>query len=204
MSLSYRLARPLVRPLVGTGITPNHLTTLRLVTGLVTCALLVAGDRQWTWWAGWAWLLTVFLDAADGELARIGNMATPAGHDYDYAVDNAVNSAFFLAAGIGLRNAALGNWAIGLGIVAGLSVLLSSLWSEAIERRQNFAKKAYDGALGFDLEELLYLMAPLAWLDWLLPVVIGAAIGGSVMMTLTGWRLWRLSCRSHPRRDQPR
>jgi hypothetical protein len=36
-------------------------------------------------------------------------------------------------------------------------------------------------------------MAPLAWLDWLQPIVIGAAIGGSIMMILTGWRLWRLS-----------
>jgi phosphatidylglycerophosphate synthase len=132
MSLSYRLARPLVRPLVGTGITPNHLTTLRLATGLAACALLMVGNRQLTWWAGWAWLLTVFLDAADGELARIGNMASPAGHAYDYAADNVVNSAFFLAAGVGLRDSTLGNWAIGLGIVASVSVFLSSFWSEPI------------------------------------------------------------------------
>ena len=193
MSLSYRLARPLVRPLVGTGITPNHLTTLRLLTGLVACALLMVGDPQLTWWAGWAWLLTVFLDAADGELARVGNMSTPGGHVYDYTVDNVVNSAFFLAAGIGLRGSSLGTWAIVLGAVAGVSVLLSSFWSEAIERRLGTGEKAYSGALGFDLEELLYLMAPLAWLGWLLPIVIGAAIGGSVMMIVTGWRLWRLS-----------
>ena len=193
MTISYRLARPLVRPLVGTGITPNHLTTLRLLCGLVACGLLMVGDPDYTWWAGWAWLLTVFLDAADGELARIGNMATPGGHVYDYTVDNVVNSAFFLAAGIGLRDSSLGNWAIVLGVVAGVSILLASFWSEAIERRLGTGEKAYTGAMGFDLEELLYLMAPLAWLGWLLPVVVGAAIGGGGMMLVTGWRLWRLS-----------
>ncbi len=187
-----RLARPLVRPLIGTGVTPNHLTALRLATGLAACALLMPGDPQWTWWAGWAWLLTVFLDCADGELARIGNMATPGGHSFDYAVDNVVNSGFFLAAGIGLRGSVLGQWTIALGVLAGVSVFLSSIWSEAIERRQDTGKKAYTGALGFDLEELLYLLAPLAWLGWLLPTLVGACIGGGSMMILTGWRLWRL------------
>ncbi len=37
-SWTHRLARRLVRPLVGTWITPNHLTTLRLVTALGACA----------------------------------------------------------------------------------------------------------------------------------------------------------------------
>ena len=188
-----RLARPLVRPLIGTGVTPNHLTALRLATGLAACALLMPGDPRWTWWAGWAWLLTVFLDCADGELARIGNMASPAGHTFDYAVDNVVNSAFFLAAGIGLRKSALGGWAIALGVLASGSIFLGSVWSEAIERRQNTGEKAYNGALGFDLEELLYLLAPLAWLDWLLPTLVGACVGGGFMMVLTGWRLRRLT-----------
>ena len=199
MTLSYRLARPLVRPLVGTGVTPNHLTTLRLAMGLVACAMLMAGDAQWTWWAGWAWLLAVFLDCADGELARLGNMATEAGRAYDYAVDNVVNSAIFLAMGIGLRGSWLGCWAIVLGAVAGVGVFLSSIWAEAIERRRNDGKKAYAGAMGFDLEELLYLLAPLAWLDWLLPVLIGASIVASAMMILTGRRLNRLIRRArHP------
>jgi len=190
MSLSCLLARPLVRPLVGTGITPNHLTTLRLACGFATFALLMVGAPQYTWWAGWLWLLTVFLDTADGELARVGNMATAAGHRYDTRVDFVVNSTFFLAAGMGLRNSMLGNWAIALGIVASASILLASMWSAAIERRGHYRKKAYHGAFGLDLEELLYVLAPMAWLDWLLPVVVGAAICASVLMIVTGWRRW--------------
>ena len=153
---------------------------------------MMPGDPHWTWWAGWAWLLTVFLDCADGELARLGKMSSPIGHAFDYAVDNVVNSAFFFGAGIGLRNSTFGGWAIALGVFAGVSVFLSSIWSEAIERRQESGKKAYTGAFGFDLEELLYLLAPLAWLDWLLPTLVGACLGGGFMMVLTGCRLWRL------------
>ena len=48
-SWSHRLARILVRPLVSTGITPNHLTTLRLATGLLACAALLPADGAWVW-----------------------------------------------------------------------------------------------------------------------------------------------------------
>jgi phosphatidylglycerophosphate synthase len=189
ISWSSRLARPLVRPLVGTGITPNHLTTLRLLVGLGTFLLLAQGDATSTWWAGWTWLLTVFLDYADGELARVGNMASPAGHAYDYAVDVTVNSLFFLGVGIGLRHSSLGWWSVALGVLASVSILLASLWSEAIAQRQGEGSKAYTGRFGFNFDDLLYLLAPLAWLDWLRPTLFAAACSGLCLMLLTRWRL---------------
>ena len=194
-SWTHRLARPLVRPLVGTGVTPNHITTARLVTGLMACCALVPGDPIWTWWAGWMWLLSAFLDRADGELARVGNMASPEGEAWDYQVDLIVNPAFFAAIGIGLRHSVLGAAAIPLGLVAGGSVFLVAYWGKALERRQGPGVKAYSGAFGFDLDDLLYLFAPLAWLDWLAPILVGAAIGGTLMALLTAFRLYRLVVR---------
>jgi phosphatidylglycerophosphate synthase len=186
------LARPLVRPLIGTGVTPNHITTARLITGLAAAAALVPGTPDWTWWGGWLWLLSAFLDRADGELARIGNMATPEGRAWDCLVDNIVNPVFFVAIGIGLRHSVLGDWAIPLGLVAGVALFFCGYWSEALEQRMHLSVKAYSGAFGFDIDDLLYLFAPLAWLDWLAPILVGAAIGASGMMILTGWRLRRL------------
>ena len=66
-SWTHRLARPLVRPLVGTRVTPNHLTTLRLLTGLGACAALAVGDRGLEIWGGWLWLASALRDRADGE-----------------------------------------------------------------------------------------------------------------------------------------
>jgi phosphatidylglycerophosphate synthase len=189
------MARPLVRPLVGTGVTPNHITTARLVTGLLSAAMLLPGTPSWTWWGGWMWLLSAFLDRCDGELARIGNMATPEGRAWDCLVDNIVNPVFFVAIGIGLRHSWLGDWAMPLGLLSGLSLFLCGYWSEALEQRQNLAVKAYEGAFGFDIDDLLYLFAPLAWLDWLGPILVGAAIGATAMAILTGWRLRRLIAR---------
>ena len=191
-SWTHRLARPLVRPLVGTGITPNHLTTLRLVTGALSCTALMVGDTYWNWWGGSLWLVSAFLDRADGELARIGNMSTPGGHIYDYIVDNAVNSLFFVAIGVGLRQSALGYYAIALGLLSGFSIYMSGYLSEALERRQGTGAKAYSGAFGFDFDDLLYVLGPMAWLGWLLPILVGASVGATMMMLLTAWRLRRL------------
>lgn len=190
-SWSHRLARVLVRPLLGTGITPNHLTTMRLATGLMACAALLPIDGTWLWWAGWLWLASALLDRADGELARIGAMSTPSGHRYDYRVDNIVNSGFFIALGAGLRASELGGVAIALGIWTGAALYICGAWSEALERLDGPGSKAYAGAFGFDPDDLLYLLAPIVWLGWRAALVVVASIGATVMMLLTGWRLRR-------------
>ena len=97
---SHAAARTLVQPLVGTWVRPNHLTLLRLVSGVLACLLLGAGGARAELWSGILWLLSAFLDRADGELARIGKMQSKGGHLFDYYTDVVFNSAFFLAAGI--------------------------------------------------------------------------------------------------------
>jgi archaetidylinositol phosphate synthase len=188
-SWTHRLARILVRPLVDTGITPNHLTTLRLVTGVLACGALLPGEPSWDWWAGWLWLASAFLDRADGELARIGGLSSPGGHLYDYLVDNAVNAGFFIALGFGLSRGPLGETAIALGLCTGAALFLCGIWSEALEGYEAPGTKAYSGAFGFDPDDLLYLLAPILWLGWSVPLLAAACCGASVMMLLTGWRL---------------
>jgi phosphatidylglycerophosphate synthase len=191
-SWSHLLARQLVRPLLRTPVRPNHLTTARLLTGLAACACFALGSRAGLWWGGAIWLLSALLDRADGELARIGNMMSETGHRYDYMSDVLVNTAFFVAAGLGLRDSWLGEWSFSLGLVAAAALLLSMWWSELLERRSPPGTHAYEGRWGFDPDDALYLLAPLAWLGWLAPVLIGAAVVTPVVAAVTGVRLLRL------------
>lgn len=192
-SWTHIIARVCVRPLVNTSVTPNHITTLRTITGLIACAAFAVGDYSWDVWGGVVWVISAFLDRADGELARISGKTSRWGHLYDYYSDVAINALFFLAIGIGLRDGSLGAWSIVLGAVSALSIALGSIWSEWLEQREGSGKKAYEGVAGFDFDDVLYLFGPVAWLGWLFPLLIGASIGGPAMAILTWWRLSRLA-----------
>jgi archaetidylinositol phosphate synthase len=189
---THRLARPLVRALLHTSIRPNHLTTLRLATGIAACVCFSLGTREDLWWGGGLWVLSAFLDRVDGELARLGNMTSPGGHHYDYVADVAVNTLVFVAMGIGLRDSWLSYWSIPLGGIGGASMLVCGLFCKKLELRSPTGAKAYSGRWGFDPDDALYLLGPLAWLDWLPLVLIGTAVGASAMMFVTGVRLHRV------------
>ena len=153
-SWSHLIARALVRPLVGGPVTPNHLTTARLVTGVGACAAFAVGTYDWDVAAGVIWVISALLDRADGELARLGGTSSKWGHAYDYYTDVAVNALFFLAIGIGLRHhGTLGGWTIVMGAVACATVAAASIWSEMLELRRADGVKAYEGFGGFDFDD---------------------------------------------------
>ncbi|BAY47048.1 hypothetical protein SAMD00079811_46640 [Scytonema sp. HK-05] len=191
-SWTHRLARPLIRSLIGTPVTPNHLTTLRVITGLLACAALAVGDRSWEIWGGVIWVLSAFLDRADGELARISNQTSSWGHTYDYWSDVSINSLFFAAIGIGLRGSVLGWWAIAMGLVSGTAIAATSILAEEIELRDGSGKKAFSGVGEFDADDVFYFFGPVAWLGWLLPLLVGTTIVGTAVALFTWWRLLRM------------
>jgi phosphatidylglycerophosphate synthase len=181
--------------MIGTAIRPNHLTTLRLLSGLAACACFALGSREGMIWGGALWLISAFLDRADGELARLGKMMSPGGHTYDYYADTLVNALFFAAIGVGLRHGWLGSWSVPLGLIAAVSMMLAGILSEQLERRSPPNTRAISGRLGFDPDDALYLMGPLAWLGWLSPVLIGAAVCATIIMANIALRLWQITPR---------
>jgi phosphatidylglycerophosphate synthase len=188
-SWTHKLTRVMVRPLVNTAVTPNHLTTARLITGIAACGAFAFGTDDGDLWGGVLWIVSCLLDRADGELARLSKRMSPGGHHYDYVCDVAVNGLVFLAIGLGLRNGALGAWAPALGILAGVSVVVASVLAERLEKTEDTGQKAYSGVAGFDFDDLLYLFAPVAWLGWFIYILIGAAAVAPVLAILTAWRL---------------
>jgi archaetidylinositol phosphate synthase len=199
---THAAARVVVRPLIGTGVTPNHLTTLRLLSGLAACACLasvpyVHGHPHLLFWGGLLWVVSAFLDRADGELARIGDMMSPGGHRYDYLVDNGINCLFFLSIGIGLTDAhlfghRLGEWAIGLGVLTSIAMFGCNWMAERYENQVGGGERIIAGAWGFHVDDALYLLGPAAWFGLLVPILIGAAIGTSIMAVVILAKLLRL------------
>jgi phosphatidylglycerophosphate synthase len=190
-SWSHRLARICVRPLLGTAVTPNHVTTVRLLTGLAACLAVALGTPAGDLWGGILWVLSAFLDRADGELARIGGKTSSWGHAYDFVCDTLVTPLFFLTGGIGLVGT-FGWPAVACGAIAGAAILTSNIVSELAEQRMGPGRRIHEGGGGFDLDDLLYLLGPAAALSWLGPFIAGAAIGAPVMLVVTWLKARRL------------
>ncbi|MGH6609544.1 MAG: CDP-alcohol phosphatidyltransferase family protein [Burkholderiaceae bacterium] len=179
----HRAARWSVRPLVGTWVKPNHITTVRLLSGIAAAAMFAVGDRQWDIWAGVVFVVSAFLDRADGELARLSGQTSEWGHTYDVASDMTVTVITFIAIGIGLRTSALGYWAIVMGVVTGITI--AAIYQLAFVIERSSAAKAFAGAGGFDPDDALFVIGPIAWLGALKALLIAAVIGAPLFLLFT-------------------
>ncbi len=160
-----RLAGLVVRPLAGTPIHPNHLTVLSIALGLAAAGLFAFGDSPA--WAATLFMLAVFTDHTDGELARLTGKTSRFGHHFDYVAGAANYTALFIGLGIGLDGSWLAGWALVLGICAGLSNPLVMVVRLVHERRHGDAAVAHPYFGGFEIEDFIYLIGPITWLGGL-------------------------------------
>ncbi len=189
-SWTHKIARVCILPLVNTPVTPNHLTVLRLITGLVACSALAIGSYEGNLWGGIFWLISAFLDRADGELARVSGKTSEWGHKFDYFCDVTVTALFFVGIGIGLRESSLGVWSIVMGFSAAAGVVAAEILAEIIDQSQkDTGEKAYPGFAGFDFDDVLYLFAPVVWLNLHFLFLIGASVGAPVFALVTWYKL---------------
>lgn len=181
----HKAARVAVRPLVDTAVAPNHLTTLRLATGFAAAVAFAMGTRRWDVAAGIIFVLSAFLDRADGELARLSGKTSKLGHQYDLASDVASNVTAFAGIGVGLAHGPLGSAALAMGIVAAVAVG-AIFW--LVTLMDGGTGEAFPGAGGFDPDDALFILGPAAWLNLLEPLLYAAAIGAPLFLVFALWR----------------
>ena len=174
-----RLARRLVAPLIDSRVTPNHLTTLRLLVGLAAAAAFIPGTYAWSNLAALLLIVSNFLDHTDGELARMSGKTSRFGHIYDLASDAVVTISLFIAIGIGVSarpGVEMGLPPAILGVVAGTAVALIFYLRMRIEELLGKSATRQASLGGFETEDVLYLF-PLATLsNALVPTLLAAAI----------------------------
>ena len=183
-------ARWFIKPLVKTSVTPNHITTVRLITAVLAAGAFAMGKPFWNFYGGLIFILSAFIDRADGELARVSGRTSPEGHAYDLLCDALANTLAFIGIGIGLRHGPLGSWTILLGLIAGAAIggifwLIAKIETAKKDGTPVFASKA-----GFDPDDGLFLLGPIAWAGAkaLAPLLIAAAIGAPLFAIWTAYR----------------
>lgn len=186
----HRIARVGVRPLVGTRVTPNHLTTARLACGLAAAAAFAAGTHGWTLAGAAIFILAMLLDRADGELARMSGATSPRGHLYDLLADGLSNSAAFIGIGIGLSQAGglFGPIALPLGIVAGLATAFAEILVIRMDALGIQPTQELGGVRGFDPDDAMVIVpvAVAVGLDG--PLLVAAAVGGPGVLAFFTWK----------------
>ena len=168
---THKGVRRIVRPLVATPVTPNHITGLRLLSGLAAAAAVALGTETGFQVGAVLFVISFLLDRADGEFARLGQKSSPGGHVFDLWSDAISNTAIFIGLGIGLRGSGLGGWEIAMGCAAGLSVA-GIFWMvfriEATDGPRGAELRSYGG---FDADDAI-IVVPIAvllgWADGLL------------------------------------
>ncbi len=184
-----RLARRLVAPLKDTRVTPNHLTTLRLVVGLSAAAAFLPGTYGWSNVGGCLLVLSNFLDHADGELARMSGKGSRLGHFYDLASDALITVLLFAAMGVGVgASAEVSDRVFGLspaltGAIAGIAVAWIFLLRMRMEEMAGKASTRQANVGGFETEDILYLL-PLVTLCNVVPGFLEVASVGAPLFAI--------------------
>jgi archaetidylinositol phosphate synthase len=189
-----RLANAAIRPFSATRITPNQITTMSLILGLAGALLLARGGGAMHAGA-LLFVVSFWLDHVDGELARMTGRTSGFGHYYDLAAGGAVLVATFIGIGIGLDGTALGPWAPVLGLTTAGAIAIIFVLRGELERQFGKPSTRQPSLLGFEIEDVLYLLGPITWLGGLTPFLLLAGIGTPLFAL---WVLWE--CRLLVRR----
>tara|TARA_R110000782_G_scaffold30891_14_gene76620 strand:+ start:7785 stop:8381 length:597 start_codon:yes stop_codon:yes gene_type:complete len=179
-----QLAFFLVYSLRKSRISPNHLTTIRLLFGVLAAILLSVNDHLLSNLGALCFVISNFLDHADGELARLSNKMSRTGHYYDLASDAIVNIILFLGIGIGLSQSDMGLWALLMGILVGISVAAIFYMRNIIENTIGKTKARQPHFARFEAEDVLYLLPLITYFEWLMPFLIFATIGAPTFSLL--------------------
>lgn len=189
---AHAVARWCILPLVNTWVTPNHISTLRLLSGLAAAGAFAVGDYFWTCWGGVLFVISGVLDRGDGELARLSGRTSRWGHWYDLSGDMVANVAVFIGIGFGLADRIAGPWAPIMGFVAGLSVGAIFVVVFRLHSSGSHPSIAFRYPEGFDFDDTLFLIPLFAWLDLLWPLLIAGAVGAPAFLIFALWSYSRV------------
>jgi len=148
-----RLSRPVTRIAIALGLTPNQVTMLSLVVGL----LAVLGFWNATPLSAALGLVlyvaAAVLDHSDGEVARLTLGESRLGEWLDVTTDTVVHGLLVLAMGVTTRQAA-GRAGIVLGVLAAGGVVVSALLAKTAPRSAGKGVGGFLDALGGFLDAL--------------------------------------------------
>ena len=138
----------MTRWLLPTSLTPNAVTVVSILIGLLAVTLIYRG----TYLSGLAGsillILSTWIDGVDGEIARIKFLESSFGAKLDIYGDNIVHTLLFLAMGAGISRAQGEVRYLVLGIVASIGALTAFLMLQTSVRKKKQSASRPKGKRG--------------------------------------------------------
>ena len=175
-----QIAYKLIYPLRNTFVTPNYLTSLRLFFGIFAGIFFALGEYKYSNIGAFCFVLSNFLDHADGELARLKNQMSSRGHIYDLISDALVNILLFLGMGIGLMQTNLGVYACIMGIISGTTVAAIFYMRNDIEKNIGKKNARQPHKSGVEAEDILYALPIITYFQLDYYFIFAASIGAPI------------------------
>jgi phosphatidylglycerophosphate synthase len=193
VALHRRLSRPVTRAAVALGIPPNAITAASLALGLLAAWGFWRADVASAVAALAVYIVSVALDHADGEVARLTLTESRVGEWLDVGADNLVHAAIVLAMGVTTQaTTGTGLWIGVLGTLGTLgSAVVAKLWpprgGEGVgSRLENMGSRdGFYAMLVLFIGALALAPALLPWLMALVAVGSNAYWIARIMVALT-------------------
>jgi len=152
------LGRYLAKVLVGTPVTPNQVTLVAMLMGLVAAGFFAQGLSLY---GALLFQLSALIDCVDGDLARAAFKESRLGKWLDIGGDQVVHVAIFVAIAVGLKGSMGGTPVLLLGLSAAVGVVLSfAIVSVPHQGDQNntLLQKLIDGSTNRDFSVFLLVL----------------------------------------------
>ena len=137
------LSRPLTEILLLTPITPNQITVLSLLVGLLSGFLFSRGQYTSSISGALVFQVAVILDNCDGEIARAKNLKSVFGGWLDVIVDVIVDITLFSGITLGLFKSGFHFWILATGLLCVLGSI-TNCWIVIIQKNKGFGPAVHD------------------------------------------------------------
>lgn len=180
-----RIAAAMAPSLDRLGISPNLVTATGLVLALAGAGLFAWGHGAAIHWAAGVFVVSRFIDHIDGELARQTGQTSGFGHYFDAWTGMISYATLFLGIAVGLWRGGSGEWTIVLAMVVAVAIAINTALQLRWEAVRDNPPPSYPRIGPFQLEDGIYLIAPIVWLGWLFPFFVLCCLG--TLLYLTVW-----------------
>ncbi len=180
-----RMAAAIAPSLDRLGVSADQVTATGLILALAGAGLFAWAEGAAIHWAAGLFLVSRLIDHIGGELARQAGKTSRFGHLFDAWTGMISYAALFLGIAIGLWRGGSGEWTIMLAIVVALAIAINTALQLRWETVRDNPPPSYPRIGPFELEDGIYLIAPIVWLGGLFPFFVLGCLG--TLLYLTVW-----------------